>query len=1632
MQRLSSDEETLARYWISSTAADETAEAWGEVLSDLDAGFLSWQAEQLGDFGKSGEDLEVHVLPFLIRQEDWARFVRWATVAANLRGLAAGLDSPTILQAIERSGLRSMVESLADQLSDPLRRARARAVVLAERNRADPAFSTLKDELEQDLKAFPDPSEEESVEALVDALVEIAHRLAPDLQARWQDWISALEASSPDRTDRLRRAVVEGLLRGGAPRTPLFREVLTATRDTGDLCDCLPAALAHLDSTERWELVDQLPGPDLWERSARWHLALVLVGEEEPAQQTETQLREILGPVPWSPPLVAAGETLWRRLPEGEVPRLLGEMDASSQAALRVIRLGTESDSVEVKAAREALAAMDPGAEQLHWTLRYLERRPRNPEHEWKAEVAATSRHLQHLRFGATPEVLLRYLEVLAEAFPGRLASQMEAVLWAPENGVETLRELVRHSSSKELHDHLFERAEELAASAANSPAEGFELRREILVHLAARRCASEGTLATLRTARERLLPEEEDSLKEEVARRLGDAGRRGLATQVASRIEDRGLRLRRLLELGAREDERGDLLAPASLYEAAVDSRSLADERRALTALQQEPGEPGDVAREHLQAVERPGRRIEALVDLGHHALTYQERRFHPSLRDQTAAVLPLKEELGVVESDPWLLALVPELVELGARLGPALAVAEIQEALERVADFEALPWAQREAVLVGLVASLPRLLPEDLSRWRQRGLFEWLGRWPERGPGEVLASWHRLFPWLALSRSRLGLRPWGTPHIERWCRRCDGLGQEQEAILEEALGVASQVGTGRPRAQAKSEPRENPTARLDRVRARACHRARRDPEELPALLAREIRGPERRRLALELAVFGGLPWTVVEDLLPFLNSEKERSRALVALDRIRPGTVPEMPWLQALSRQAAESALEGPSPTLSPLRRRLWRVGDGARPKLAEAVKTALATGGPEDARRALQLFLHAHVAPRLGEAADEERRRRLDGVAIAERAARSLGTPRPHARTSREEARGGGDGEDDRGDDPAGDEPGSAAATGRSPRHLEAIFRRWSRGSFGGLNRVWSERVSTHWPGISLFLAMMLGVLSMFADGAWWFPGELSEARWPLEPSLRIVLTLLMVVGRLPWVLGDLSWRTSLEPRLKPGARVLRGIAVTLPFSVLWFPPLFRQLLHHPPRALVREEWREAWQRGFSVGVLDRLGTGLTEASRRLVRGVGDWYRVLLLGLDSWVAVLWLSRLGAYHPELAPWLSIPMHLSMAALLWLYLVHRERGTSAPLERRLAAVGLALLALLPFLPLLVLGLLVAFDATHKESSVVSAAWRGGVARLASWRRLLERLRSAWQQRSWTRRLRGAPPHLDALVETGETDRQLVWLYRLKSSACFFEAALLSGVLLAGVDRGWLTQHLADFVLGALEIATLGVGLSGTVAMVVVFLRRWLRLPVRVAGVDGRLLTTYWTLPYLLSATGLLFGFGLHRQDPALLGGILFWIGATGVAAHFGPLMLGFVVNLPEDGEGRQMWLLFFVLLAFLAMGFVRPKTPEPSVPALPPELHMELSGLFVPYLALLEPIGSFLLLGWFLRPIRPRDLMGSALPLRLRRRFRFLAATELMPLGGLAVPLWIYLRPRWWPRDRQLDRLTTDRTTSP
>ncbi|HXU30583.1 MAG TPA: hypothetical protein VN851_08415, partial [Thermoanaerobaculia bacterium] len=76
------------------------------------------------------------------------------------------------------------------------------------------------------------------------------------------------------------------------------------------------------------------------------------------------------------------------------------------------------------------------------------------------------------------------------------------------------------------------------------------------------------------------------------------------------------------------------------------------------------------------------------------------------------------------------------------------------------------------------------------------------------------------------------------------------------------------------------------------------------------------------------------------------------------------------EIEWLEALAKRIGQGEIDPNSTALSPILHRLWTCDESeSQPRLANAVLDALRSGGRPHGEAALRLFLHAHLAPRLG---------------------------------------------------------------------------------------------------------------------------------------------------------------------------------------------------------------------------------------------------------------------------------------------------------------------------------------------------------------------------------------------------------------------------------------------------------------------------------------------------------------------------------------------------------------------------------------------------------------------------------------------------------------------------------------
>jgi hypothetical protein len=151
---------------------------------------------------------------------------------------------------------------------------------------------------------------------------------------------------------------------------------------------------------------------------------------------------------------------------------------------------------------------------------------------------------------------------------------------------------------------------------------------------------------------------------------------------------------------------------------------------------------------------------------------------------------------------------------------------------------------------------------------------------------------------------------------------------------------------------------------------------------------------------------------------------------------------------------------------------------------------------------------------------------------------------------------------------------------------------------------------------------------------------------------------------------------------------------------------------------------------------------------------------------------------------------------------------------------------------------------------------------------------------------------------------------------------------------------------------------------------------------------------------------GLYTGLQVYSVDPATLGP------AVAQACFFLLIYKAFVFVVVKDVQSKLRWRLhsFFEIQSSLTqiVGLLS---------ALGGRLGFLLEILLV--WPLFYPVRAVLLgarsLPWMIRPFCLRSIIQDGLPLHLRVKIAILSSSTLLPLGGLAIPLCLYIRDRHW-----------------
>lgn len=920
--------------------------------------FLADQVEFLGGFELAGKDLEEHAIPSAVEIVDWKRFLHYASLALNLRGLAESLAEPEILRALARGGRQDLALDIVGRLADPLRRAGARAILASAQEPAELRLQDLLREIEEDLAAAVPTAA---------ALAAIARSLGPELSCNWRHWIARLTAGA----DEVWAAVAGSWLDRGETRTTGLWEALTEIRDHR-LVLGLITRIGEIDQGEIGEIfgkIASLFGEEPISRRRALATFLARQSRHQPDSATAAWECWTAGePISWTVELIEDCRELLQSLAPTRIEIFFSTLaDPEAQAALRVANLEARPDASRTAAALEAVSRLPEGPAKLRWSLRFLEARPHEPVLEVQGQVGAVAAYLHELRYDAAAGDLRRFLDLADRFYPDSIQRLIEDIAWSPASRPETLLTLAAETTRERVADQLLDHAERFASSVSLTEAEGFHLRGALIRRTACRLCLLRRDLKGLGIAAERLLPEEEDELREMLASMLAGADLRKQALEVAGGIQNPRRQFLARLRILPPEEIPGDFLAPRSLYAAMASAQPLEDERLALAALLSKPFDPQELLRQWIAPIRSGELQTQALLRLARHALAFQ-RSFYGRRQDPTAALEVVRGAIAI-ETDERLAAFTPEIAALGAEAGPKEAVGEFKEAARQLAELDTLPWAPRADALERLLSQVgPRLLshgePERRGTQRVIAVLESVARLP-LGPrsipalDELRSRWHEFLPILIAAADRLS-EPLGRSLDGALRQGCSACGEAGGPLAERIVSLCLTPTAGRLElAERLLEEEPAPLLR----RALAYLFSSREPERIPDLL-RPLQHEVRDELILRLVRFHWVASDKAGLLLSLMTDSTLRREAdlWVHLDNLD--------WLDDLAMLAFLRGVDPSEPGFGEVLDRLWACDPcQSRPLLAMAFVNALRIGGRERGEAVLRLWLHAHLAPALG---------------------------------------------------------------------------------------------------------------------------------------------------------------------------------------------------------------------------------------------------------------------------------------------------------------------------------------------------------------------------------------------------------------------------------------------------------------------------------------------------------------------------------------------------------------------------------------------------------------------------------------------------------------------------------------
>gem|GEM_PF-6468946 len=540
---------------------------------------------------------------------------------------------------------------------------------------------------------------------------------------------------------------------------------------------------------------------------------------------------------------------------------------------------------------------------------------------------------------------------------------------------------------------------------------------------------------------------------------------------------------------------------------------------------------------------------------------------------------------------------------------------------------------------------------------------------------------------------------------------------------------------------------------------------------------------------------------------------------------------------------------------------------------------------------------------------------------------------------------------------------------------------------------------------------FLGILFFILLPLDEALWSYVGPFFIWRLLAPHSAGLVTTAFIAVFtvRLFVFYRAFTWRGGCSPATRKWVVAICTLGCGLPLESLIIVPAWRWLETHQPRWALSPKRKN--EKLSLLGPANRLRLFLVRAmnpeispTTYITLFVGSWGTLFLLSF-------WLARQAErdsleYRVTIAA--SVTLHLVAFAVAIASLSGPDirRNTTRLKYFSLMACSFTLLAPVPYLPIVGILAVLALSPPMRSETLVWSAYAQNTEpeRLPLWWKLESSLRKEWRRFPLLKRIWNPPHSITRQSRISDSEAKIIKLYNFKALFLALDAACLAWGLfwLGESQRSWIP------VLQALYFGLFwGSLLLASAAFLTVVSHRFL-MQLRISGplrlFDRQPYPTYILRTQLSLMAGIFFGAAYHQGDPLEIGKLLaLFCGLLIVVQAMGIMLKPRETKARWESTGPRGFLpIYGTLLALAVLG------------ALGVSIKPFLVLWLISYPMRVLLMGRWLL-PWLLRPFSWKSIFNSAFPYRLRTRLVVLALAATLPFGGLAIPLCLYIRDRWW-----------------